>query len=172
MKFLRRHYFRRFLQPINRLRLDPPTVALTVAMGMFWGLTASVGVQVIGVALCWAVARAIDRPFNFPVAIVLTGVTNPLTIPPIYSLYFLSGCAIIPSCHPGVGGIESVIARVAEEGPWNVLLESWQFFGIALLGSLPYAIAATIAGYHIGHWIGERLEKRRRLRGDTRQRSA
>lgn len=167
VRTLKKQYFRRFLRPINKLGLDPGQVGRTMVMGLFWGLTASVGFQLIGVGLCWLVMRQIDRPFSLPIAILLTGVTNPLTIAPLYSLYFIVGCAAIPSCHPGVGSVETLAARVSEEGVWNVLAESWQFLAIAYAGGLPFAIAGATAGLYFGRWIGHVLQQRRQRRAEA-----
>ncbi|HET8728877.1 MAG TPA: DUF2062 domain-containing protein [Alphaproteobacteria bacterium] len=167
MSYLKRQYFRRFLRPINKMKLGPGQVGRTVVVGLFWGLTASVGLQVVGVGLCWLAMRGLDRPFNLPIALLLTGVTNPLTIAPIYSLYFVVGCAALPSCHPGAGSVETIIVRLKEEGLWDVLADSWQFFAITYAGSLPFAIAGSVAGFYFGRWVGGMLQHRRRRRAET-----
>jgi len=146
VKYLKRQYFRRFLRPINKLRLGSEDVGRTAFVGLFWGLTASVGFQLAGVGLCWLVMRWLHKPFNLPIAFLLTGVTNVVTIPPIYTLYYVVGCAALPSCEPGLGSVEGILSRLTEEGVWNVLAESWRFLAIAYLGGLPFAVAGSIAG--------------------------
>lgn len=168
MHFIRRHYFRRFLRPINKLKLTPEVVGRTMFVGLLWGLSASVGFQLIFVALFWLIGRWADRPFNFPIALLLTGITNPLTITPIYSAYFFIGCSLLPSCQPAHFSVKFLLERLSEEGPWSLLADSWSFLTITFFASLPFAVAAGVAGYWFGRTLGERLHKRRQKRAAAR----
>ncbi len=190
VRFVRRQYFRRFLRPINRLRLSPAVVGRTAVVGLAFGLTASVGIQLIGVFLIWLVGRAVRRPINLALAVVLTGVTNPLTIAPIYTVYFLTGCAVI-RCDTSVITIEPLLAainaidfRALFTGSWDMAMASfgqlgsgsWETIGLPLaitvLGSLPFALVGSVAGYYFGRYVGERLHVRRVRRAALRARQA
>jgi len=172
------------------MRLSPAVVGRTAVVGLAFGLTASVGVQVIGVFLIWMVGRSIRRPINLALAVVLTGVTNPLTIAPIYSAYFFTGCAVI-QCDTSVITIEPLIAAINAidfmglfTGSWDSALSSFQQLGsgswstiglplaITMLGSLPFALAGSIAGYYFGRYVGERLHIRRVRRAALRARES
>lgn len=175
MRFFKRQYFRRFLRPINRMRLSPKMVGRSAVVGLAFGLTASVGVQLIGVFLVWMAARAVHRPINLALAVLLTGVTNPFTVAPIYTAYFFTGCALV-SCDTSVITIEPLIAAVTEwslselwENSWDALIVP---LGITMLGSLPYAIAGSAAGYFFGRYVGERLHVRRIRRAALKARQA
>ena len=190
MRFFRRQYFRRFLKPINRMRLSPSVVGRTAVVGLAFGLTASVGIQLIGVFLIWLVGRAIRRPINLALAVLLTSVTNPLTIVPIYTGYFFIGCAML-QCDTSVITIEPMIAAINAidltglfTGSWDTALASfaplgagsWETIGLPLtitaVGSLPFAIAGSVAGYYFGRYVGERLHIRRVRRAALRARRA
>lgn len=178
MRFIRRHYFRRFLSPINKMRLTPETVGRTCLFGLMWGLSPTVGVQVAGLALTWLVVdKWMGHPFNFPIALVLTGVTNPLTVVPIYGLYFTVGCRAI-SCDISEYQVQGVVRTIAELDVTGLFAKSFDAIAIplaiTLLGSLPFVIAGSVAGWYFGRRIGDRLQHRRhhreRRRGLLRRR--
>ncbi len=164
VRFIRRQYFRRFLRPINRMRLTPSVVGRTAFVGLIFGLTASVGIQLIGVALVWLVMRLVGRPINLAIAVVLTGVTNPLTIAPIYTIYFVTGCTVL-SCDNSVTQLEPLIQAITELSLHDLFSSSWNLLGkplaVTVLGSLPFALAGSLAGYRFGKYVGQRLHLRR-----------
>jgi uncharacterized protein (DUF2062 family) len=168
VRFLRRHYFRRFLSPINRMKLTPETVGRTCLFGLMWGLSPTVGVQVAGLALTWLVVdKGLDRPFNFPIALVLTGVTNPLTVVPIYGLYFAVGCRAV-SCDISEYQVQGVVRTIAELDVAGLFARSFDAIAIplaiTLLGSLPFVAAGAFAGWYFGRKLGDRLQHRRHRR--------
>ena len=172
------------------MRLSPAVVGRTAVVGLAFGLTASVGIQVIGVFLIWMVGRSIRRPINLAVAVVLTGVTNPLTIAPIYTAYFFTGCAVIQcdtsviTIGPLITAINAIDFMALFTGSWDSALASFQQLGsgswntiglplaITMLGSLPFALAGSIAGYYFGRYVGERLHIRRVRRAALRARES
>lgn len=175
MRFIRRHYFRRFLSPINRMRLTPETVGRTCLFGLMWGLSPTVGVQVAGLALTWLVVdKVLGHPFNLPIALVLTGVTNPLTVVPIYGLYFSAGCRAI-GCDVSQYHVQGVVRAIAELDVTGLFAKSFEAIavplGITLLGSLPFVAAGSLAGWYFGRSIGRRLEHRRDTRVQRRTRT-
>lgn len=161
MHFFRRRYFKRVLRPINRLELKPATVGRTMAVGLLWGLSATVGLQVIGVTLFWLAGRWLRRPFHYPVALLLTAVTNPLTVAPMYSLYFVVGSVILWTPAVEEVAVDALVARLTEAGAWQIILDSGWFFAVCFVGSLPFAVAGTVAGYYFGRYVGYRLSNRR-----------
>lgn len=151
---------------MNRLRLSADSIRMTMVVGLVWGLSATVGIQIVGIALTWLILRPFGYHFNPPLAVVVTTVSNPFTMTPLYTLWFLTGCAAWADCHRGDYSVRGILRRVDEYGFWDTLVSSWEFFAIALYGSLPYAIAGGIAGYYIGGYIGRRLEARRNRKVD------
>ena len=172
------------------MRLSPSVVGRTAVVGLAFGLTASVGIQVIGVFLFWLAGRAVRRPINLALAVLLTGVTNPLTIAPLYSVYFLTGCAVI-QCDKSVISIEPLLTAINAidfkglfTGSWDTALGSfgqlgagsWETIGLPLaitvLGSLPFAVVGSVAGYYFGRYVGDRLHHRRVRRAALRAKRA
>ena len=164
-----------FLRPINRMRLSPSVVGRTAVVGLAFGLTASVGVQVIGVFLVWLIARSIRRPINLVLAVVLTGVTNPFTIAPIYTMYFFTGCGLI-QCDTSVITIEPLITAITQWSMNEIWESSWDALvvplAITMLGSLPFALAGSVVGYYFGRYVGHRLHIRRVRRAAIKAREA
>jgi uncharacterized protein (DUF2062 family) len=167
LRFIRRHYFRRFLRPINRLKLTSDVLARTMAIGLGIGISATVGLQILAVSIAWLIARRIDRPFNIAIALLLTGVTNALTVPPLYSIYFVTGCAMT-SCDLGAFQLRRVINLVADFEAWDLASSSWTWLAeplfVTFVGSLPYTIAGAVAGWYFGRALGWRLHHRRARR--------
>lgn len=167
---MRRLYFRRFLQPINRMDLSPGTVARTCAVGGAAGISATVGLQTIGVFILWVCTRRFEaHRFNLAIALLLTGITNPLTVVPMYGFYYTCGNWMLGRTTSLVD-VSTIIDRIKDEGLWAVVAGSWQFFAVSLVGSLPFTIIGTIALYSTGRWIGQKLEARRRIRKRRRER--
>ncbi len=168
--YYRRQYFRRFLRPINRLRMSPDHVGMTVAMGVLIGLCVPPGCQLAVIGLFWLVGRQIGWSFNFPIALLLTGISNPLTFAPIYSFYYVAACTVV-ECHTGSYGVEAVLRRFYEEPPWRVLADAWPIVATVFLGSLPFGIAGAVGGYHFGQYVGRRMQQRRQKRQERRDRA-
>lgn len=172
------------------MRLSPSVVGRTAVVGLAFGLTASVGIQLLGVFLFWLAGRAARRPINLALAVLLTGVTNPLTIAPLYSAYFLTGCAVI-QCDRSIISIEPLLTAINAidfkglfTGSWDTAVASfgqlgsgsWETIGLPLaitvLGSLPFALVGSVAGYYFGRYVGERLHHRRVRRAALRAKRA
>ncbi len=164
MQFVRRRYFKRVLGPVSRLELTPATVGRTLAVGLAWGISATVGLQVIGVTACWLVARWLRHPFHYPIALLLTGLSNPLTLAPMYSFYFFIGATVLWAEEAEAAPVARLVDRLSDGELWQVLMDSGWFLAICFVGSLPFAVAGAAAGYYFGHHVGYRLSKRRLAR--------
>ncbi len=176
MTYFRRQYFKRFLGPISRLDLHPSMVGRTLVMGLLWGVSPTVGVQFIGLALCWlALDRLSGLRFNLPIAALLTTITNPLTVAPIYGFYYLVGCQMV-TCS---GSLDLTPFQIFGERLWALditaafagLLASFTGpMGVVLVGSLPFVVGACVAGWFFGTFIGTRLSARRLSKANARNR--
>lgn len=150
------------------MRATADSAALTGFFGLFLGALALVGVQIVLVIGFWIFfTRVLGRPFHLPIALVLTGFTNPLTVTPIYTLYFVTACSAT-ACSVGERAVETVVDAVMFRADFQVLGDSLAIFGITLLGSVMYAIPLGIFGYVVGRQIGLQLEKRRAARRRSR----
>ena len=87
---------RRFFDWLVRLRGSPQEIARGVAIGMIVAFTPTVGFQIV-----LTVGLATLFGANRPVAVLPTGLTNPLTIPPVYGFTYWVGSAFWPGPAPG-----------------------------------------------------------------------
>lgn len=160
--YVRRQYFRRVLLPISRLALEPRVVARTMVVGMAWGMSATAGLQLIGVMLTWAVARPFRWHFNAPIAVLVTGISNAVTLPPLYTLYFFTGCSVM-TC--GFGEFQfRVFLNQMLEAPITTALGAWPFLLAVLVGSIPFTIASCVGAHYFGLYLGRRMQARRNRR--------
>ena len=72
---------------------DPlPNVAWGAAIGIFVGLTPTVGVQMYIVTAIWALCRiALRFRFNLTIGVAMVWITNPITTIPFYYLFLQTG---------------------------------------------------------------------------------
>ncbi len=62
------------------------------ALGVFVGLTPTMGVQMYIVAAIWMVVRGLLRlNFNLPIAVAMVWISNPVTVIPLYYAFLVTG---------------------------------------------------------------------------------
>lgn len=128
LKPFERHLAHPALWALNRR-----SVALAVAVGLFCGLIPG-PMQVLGAAF-----MAIGFKFNFPIAVVTTLYTNPLTIIPLYLLAYqlgalLMGVETVPATFPPMLDPYNMLASIRAIGEWGWGLGPPLFLGIPALG--------------------------------------
>jgi hypothetical protein len=133
-------------------------VARGAALGLFAGFAVPIA-QTPFAALFAVAARA-----NLPVAAFLTFVTNPFTTPFIYYLAYRSGRAVLDMQGDAFGAIGPE-AGVVEQA----LVGAAALAGPTFVGLLLFATVGALAGFlavHLGWriWVGQRWQRRRRLR--------
>ena len=168
----------RLVIPMVRSRQPPENTARAVAVGLFWALTPTFGIQMALSALHWYIARTFfRRDFSVVVAMAWTWVTNLFTLPIAYYIFFLTGQILLGrwddltgyasfqkfwvTAMGETGGDPTSIA--AWETYFSVIVEGW---GLAMLvGSLPLAFIGYFVGYYwtlriVRRWRVIRQEKR------------
>ncbi len=154
----------RFVVPIKRSRHPPQYTARSVAAGLFWAMTPTVGIQMMFVLAHWlAVRRFAPRwDFNLIHAMAWTWVTNFATVLPAYYAFYVTGQVVLGrwddltgyegfttlwDASTGGGGTTDYLPG-AQSTPGlflDVVVAGW---GLAMLvGCPPYAIAAGWLGY-------------------------
>ena len=168
----------RLVIPMVRSRQPPENTARAVAVGLFWALTPTFGIQMALSAVHWYVARTFfRRDFSVVVAMAWTWVTNLFTVPIAYYVFFLTGQILLGRWND-LSGYESFqtfwVTAMGETGgdptsiaAWetyfSVIVEGW---GLALLvGSLPLAFTGYFVAYYwtlhiVRRWRVIRQEKR------------
>lgn len=135
-RWLGRHPFvARALDYAGCLGVDDHVIARGVAVGLFVGLTPTVGVQTL-----LMIAGCVLLRGNFPAAFLVSWVSNPLTMAPLYFAFNALGrVAFEPVVRPSIKltGIEGA-----------ALLEAV----LTLLGSLLLAAPISLLGYVVALW--------------------
>lgn len=132
------------LDVTGSLRADDPAIARGVAVGLFIALTPVFGVQTLLLVLVCIVARA-----NFPVAFLVSCISNPFTIGPMVLTFNALGTAMIgPFVQSAIAG-----ADLGSEAIEETLVT---FFG-GMLVSVP----ASLVGYSMALvFLYRRAERR------------
>lgn len=126
-------------------------VAKGVAVGLFVGLTPTVGAQVfLMVFLCWSFRS------NFPAAFAASWVCNPLSVGPLYFAYHQIGEAVL-------GRYAASFAHLP--GVSTELLENVVFM---FAGSLFLAVPVALIGYLLAAWLVPEKGADRRIRAGGR----
>lgn len=135
----------RFLERIGCLRMEHGVVARGVAVGLFVGLTPTIGFQTVLMLAFCALLRG-----NFIAAFAVSWVSNPLTVTPLYVGYYLLGKHVFePLLGPLLLFTGDDVAGLLEVA----------CFGLAgLLVALPVAAA----GYALSYWLAHATAQRRR----------
>ena len=82
----------KFLNPLLHSTDPVSEVSLGVAVGVFFGLTPTVGVQMYLVAMVWTIYKYIfKKHFNLPVGVAMVWISNPITMVPLYYVFLLTG---------------------------------------------------------------------------------
>ena len=135
-------------------------VSWGVAIGLFVGLTPTMGIQMYIVAAIWGLCRYVFRlPFYLPVGMALVWISNPVTVLPFYYIFLIIGNAFLhvmqwPTVPLDWSTFQLEFEKMAEESIWGILKEGSRFLvidlGIPLLvGSLVLAIPSAIIFYFV-----------------------
>jgi uncharacterized protein (DUF2062 family) len=168
----------RLIVPLKRSQHPPEYSARGILVGIVWGLTPTVGVQMAAVFATWTLGRRLfGWNFNLIMALAWTWISNPLTTVPIYYLFYVTGQIMFGGWSdlagydvfatlfsqafvPGTGMLDTVLQTA--RATVSIAVKD---FGLTLLvGSLPYA---TIGGA-LGFWWGLRFVLRYRKARETR----
>lgn len=142
----------RLVIPMLRSRHDPVYTARGVAMGVFWGLTPTVGFQTPLVLGAWAGLRAVGWPSSLVQTIAWTWIDNPFTMLPLYYLCYLTGQLLLGHWGDmaGYGAFASIWSAavddsrpLAERVVTAVRVLGWP----TLLGCLPWAVPGGLLSY-------------------------
>ncbi|MDZ7748415.1 MAG: DUF2062 domain-containing protein [Halofilum sp. (in: g-proteobacteria)] len=129
--WLARHpLIERVLRRSGCLSVHRRALARGVAVGLFVGLTPTVGLQTVLMLVACIALRA-----NFPAAFLASWVSNPLTMGPLYLAYALIGEAVF-------GGLVRSLFELT-----HILAEALLQAIYLALGSLLIAVPAAALGY-------------------------
>ena len=174
----------RLIQPFVDSRDPVHEVALGASIGVFLGLTPTVGIQMYSVLMVWLLFRYVVRiRFNMIIAMAMVWVSNPLTMIPMYYTFLVTGQWLQELAGFGFLPI-SYTAFSAEVGRLNAMGElstlQWLYnavkvliveFGLPMvLGSLVYAVPGVVIAYAVtGTWLRKYRKLRAAAEGITYQ---
>ncbi len=163
----------RLIIPVFRSPHPPEYTARGVAIGVLWGLTPLIGFQTAGILGTWLLIRTLTgRDSSVLQALIWVWVNNPITMIPMYYVFYVTGLWMTGSSG-SPGGYDAFVAlwQQSEAEPTLVarvaLLD--RVVGVAMVaGCVPYAL--------VGSWISYRwalaITRARRRRISDRARVA
>ncbi len=147
----------RLLIPLKRSIHSPEQIARGVFVGLMWGLTPTVGIQIALVLVTWFVAtKLLDWDFHVLIAIAWTWLTNPLTAVPFYYVFYVTGQALMGNWEDLAGYERFAALWHATFGGDLGFFEAMRQYVYALakdwalamsVGCLPYATIGSFMGY-------------------------
>ncbi|PJZ69835.1 hypothetical protein CH373_10570 [Leptospira perolatii] len=162
MKFLiaiGRIIHRQIILPFQETHSPVTEVSLGTSIGLFWSLTPLIGIQMYLGFITWVILRIIKIRFYLPIAIAMIWITNPVTMPFFYYLfYFVGKVALVAIGVP--------VVEISFDLLWGVLedsqsmdffagLKHWSLFlldqmGLPMFtGGFLLGIPSAIIGYPI-----------------------
>jgi uncharacterized protein (DUF2062 family) len=144
---------RPLLRWIRGFRGSPEAIAGGFSLGIFLALTPTVGVQLV-IAVFLATVLKVSRP----AALIAVMITNPVTVPPIFTFNYWVGSFFLdgPSVAEVYRHFIKIAAQMAKLDIWEVGAQIRAFaetgqemLGPLLLGSLIVALSSGIISYYI-----------------------
>ncbi|MGE0463115.1 MAG: DUF2062 domain-containing protein, partial [Vicinamibacterales bacterium] len=149
---LRRVVRYRLVVPMLRSRHAPRHTARGIGMGVFWGLTPTVGFQTPLMLGVWAGGRTLGWHSSLVQTAAWAWVNNPLTIVPLYYLYYVTGQMMLGHAADMAG--YSAFAEVwstAMDGSMPLLeraMTAWRVLGWpTIIGCVPWAVTGAMVSY-------------------------
>ena len=164
----------KFINPVLHSTAPVPEVSLGVAVGVFLGLTPTVGVQMYLVAMFWTIYRYVfNKRFNLPVGVAMVWISNPLTMVPLYYLFLLTGYWLMDTKNVlSYELFKENITRVFEaDGTIQMIIKGTQFLIVDLgwpmiVGSIVYAVPGFLISYFLSfHLVTSHRKIKARLAG-------
>lgn len=149
---------RALLRAILMLDDTPHSIALGTAIGMFIGITPTVGIQMILVMLFAFLVRPLFH-FNRVAAVLTVYISNPLTLVPIYWFNYGIGTLFVEGDWDRNDFAQFFNDRGAAE-VWETLVELFVGVGTPLIvGSLVVATICSLVTYPAMLWLVRKWQK-------------
>ena len=172
-KFMRLIRYR-LIVPILRTRHAPEYTARGVFVGIAFGLTPTVGIQIGIVMVLWSIVRSMlpRWDFNLIVALAWVWLSNVFTMVPLYFGFLVTGRMMmghsesLPSYETFAKELTSTFEVEADglTGFWQQTVNLFDLFGTPMLvGCIPWALIGGWVGYI---WTAKSLRRHRSLDPD------
>jgi uncharacterized protein len=152
--------------PVYRSPHPPAYTARGVAIGVFWGVTPFMGFQTALMLATWQVLkRVFAKDSSILQALIWAWVNNPVTMLPMYYLFYVTGAWLMGSSHT-LAGYDAFVAlwdRSQREPTFMAQVTMIaREVGIALtVGCAPFAVAFSWIAYRWAYTIT--VARRRRI---------
>ncbi len=162
----------RVLIPIKRSRHAPEHAARGVMIGVIWGLTPTMGVQMALVLLTWLITRRLFRwDFNLIAGFAWTWISNPVTMIPIYYVFYVTGQFLLGRWDDLLGYdsfrmLSQELSDAAFFEATRIYFSTivWGWGSSMVVGCIPYAVVGGFFGYRWGLKFTVRYREARELR--------
>lgn len=155
-KKLKSYLFKKLIQPIIHSTKPIEYKARGVAVGLAWAMTPLVGIQMALVGITWSIAKIFKWKFSLSLALIWTWVTNVITLPPVYYIFYVTGQMLRGNWEDisGYGTLKNMIETIFLSD--IAFIEKFSKFcelffidwGVSLfIGCVPWVIIVSWAGY-------------------------
>ena len=140
------------LRSVLALDDSPHAIALGAAIGIFVGLTPSVGIQTIVIVALVFLSRRFFY-FNVTAAILSTYISNPLTMVPLYYFWYRLGTWFVPG-NATVDQFEAILNFEGLAGWWQATCSLAVQVGVPMvIGSLLVAPVGALIAYPMTRFL-------------------
>lgn len=137
---------RKLLRSVLALDDSPHAIALGVAIGVFFGLTPTVGLQTILIVGLMLLTRRFFY-FNGAAAMAATYLSNPITMVPLYYFWYRLGTYFIPG-NASLDQLDDLVQADGLSGCWDAMCTIAVDFGAPMIvGALITAVIGSVAVY-------------------------
>lgn len=179
---IKKNIYYKLVYPFKASNAPIHDVSLGAAIGLFWALTPTFGIQIPILSLNWVVFRFFKIHFYMPVAFALLWITNLITVPFFYYIFykigravcFQSGCRdvsvgidafrnifLIPEGAGWLEGIIDVTTRLYVNFGYPLFVGGFLFGGITAILSYPIVMYfVTVHRRKLAIEKGQTLEER------------
>ena len=149
--------------PLRRSRHPPEHTARGVAAGVFWGVLPILGLQTVAIVLTWTLARRTRWDLSLVQALAWQWVNNPLTMVPLYYLFYTTGHLM--AGHGWAGGYHAFLglwtATTSETATWlGKAISIARVLGLpTLLGAVPWAVVGALLTYRFARNLAQKFPR-------------
>ncbi|EQA63529.1 DUF2062 domain-containing protein [Leptospira alexanderi] len=93
IKAVYRFIHQQVIVPFQKSHAPVQEVCLGTSIGLFWSLTPLVGIQMYLGLITWMLLGLIGIRFYMPISIAMIWITNPITFPFFYYIFYITGIA-------------------------------------------------------------------------------
>ena len=146
---------------------SPAYMGRTFCVGFIAGINPFWGQSLI----CFIVWSIVDKVFNFRfnliIACLLTFISNPITTPIMFYIFYITGQFILGETSiPFATFVNEIKTLLIDDFSADHLIETLTLLlkGIGkpiLIGNIPWSIVVGIIGYYLGYRISIKLRKKR-----------